>query len=335
MDAATVVWVAPQAPDDAQQRALAAWARAHDARLAAPRDESPPVLAVDLRIADEVEQQLDRARDAIAARDGDAVDAALAAAESRLRAHPELPQASWLMAEVERSRSTRFRRLPPVDAEAADRAWMRAEALDGGRVAGAGEQAAAGHAQAATVTLELGTSAIANVVRVDGIPAVPGPLATRAGPHTIVVSSLAGPVWAAWIDAPAGASTVHVGAPTGEPCSSGDVARVRVQDGAVVADGVRCPGWVAAMPAAAGTAVLVTSCEGDHCGPLLEWRAQPAWAWVPPPEHVNHPWPAWLKWTLVGAGAAVVAVVVVVASGVLQPAPQQTRFVIGPPNDNR
>jgi hypothetical protein len=329
MDApATLVWIAPQPPDDGQSRSIAAWARAHGTRVAPAPDEPPPVLAVDLRIADEVEQQLDKARDGIAARDADGVDRALAAAESRLRAHPALPQASWLMAEVERTRSTRFRRVPPVDVEAADRAWARAEALDGGRVAGAGEEASPAHPEAATVTLDPAPGADGDVW-FDGVPAGGAAIATRAGPHSVVVTSPRGPVWASWIETPAGSSSVHVAAPSAPACSSGDVARARLVDGVVVANGVRCAEWIAAAPTGAGTSLLVASCEADHCGPMLPWRAPPPWTFTPPPEHVRHPWPAWATWTLVGAGAVVVTGIVVVASGVLQSPAQKTQFVSG------
>jgi hypothetical protein len=326
MDApATIVWIAPQPPDDGQSRAIAAWARAHGTRVAAARDEPLAVLAVDARLADEVEQQLDKAREAIAARDGESVDRALAAAESRLRAHPALPQASWLMAELERTRSTRFRRVPPIDVEAADRAWMRAEALDGGRVAGAGEEAPATHPQAATMTLDATPGD--GEVWLDGVPVGGGAISTRAGPHALVVTSPEGPVWASWIETPAGSSTAHVAVPAAPACSSSDVARARLADGAVVASGVRCGEWIAVTPS--GPAILVASCEGDHCGPMLEWRAPPPWTWIPPPEHVRHHWPAWATWTLVGAGAVVVAGVVVVASGVLQSPATKTQFVSG------
>src|SRR5580700_5535610 len=159
MDApATTVWVAPALPDAEQTRALSSWARTHGVRLMAPVEGSAPALAVDPRIADDVERLLDRARDAMVARDGEAVDRVLSAAASTLQAHPELPQAAWLMAEVERAKSSRLRRIAPVDEAAANVAWTRAEALDGGRVAGIGEQAAASPA-AATLTVPAGLPA--------------------------------------------------------------------------------------------------------------------------------------------------------------------------------
>ncbi|HEX3343550.1 MAG TPA: hypothetical protein VHS09_03210, partial [Polyangiaceae bacterium] len=125
----TVAWMAPSPAPADSSRALESWAHAHGLTVALPRVDVPQALPVDAHKGDEVERLVDKVRDAITARDADAADRAIAAAEATLRAHPELPQAAWAMAEVERARSTRFRRLPPLDEDAAERAWMRAEAL--------------------------------------------------------------------------------------------------------------------------------------------------------------------------------------------------------------
>ncbi|HEY8040794.1 MAG TPA: hypothetical protein VIF15_13405 [Polyangiaceae bacterium] len=327
---ATLVWVAPEPPDAEQSRALASWARAHGVRLVSPVEARsvgalPPA---DGHLADEVEKLLERARDAIAARDGEAVDRALSAAESELRAHPELPQAAWLMAEVDRTRSTRFRRVPPLDPEAAERAWARAEALDGGRATGVGEEPAVAHAPAATLAFE-GAPADTQTW-LDGAPVREGAVATRAGPHVVAATRDGATVWAAWIEVPAGSSSVHVAAPAAPLCSARDVAGARLAGDAVEGDHVRCGAWVAAVGGAVPGTVRVATCEAGRCGPLLEWRAwqPPSWTWTPGHDR-GKGWPAWATWGLVGAGAVVAASIVLVASGALQPAPTETRFVSG------
>ena len=334
---ATIVWIAPGLPDETQARSIASWAQAHSRTLSTPRDEPPPALHVDLSIAQEVERALDHARDAIAARDAATVDASLTAAEAALRAHPELPQAAWLMAEVERTRSTRWRRVPPTDAVAADRAWLRAEALDGGRVAGVGEASPAAHPQAATVEpagTPAGTEVFLDGAAVQTGAAAAGAIATTAGPLVVVVTWRGEPIWASWIEVPQGSSTVRVAAPPPPPCSSSDVSQVRLAPAAdgVDATGVHCPQWVAAASGAPGE-VRVASCEGDHCGPLLSWRAAaPSLPWSPPPAPAPHGgWPAWGTWGVIGAGAAIAigTGVVLVASGALRSSPPETRFVSG------
>jgi hypothetical protein len=342
MDApATLVWIAPGLPDETQSRSIGSWAQAHSRTLSAPRDEPPPALHLDLTVAEEVERVLDRARDAIAARDGAGVDASLAAAETALRAHPELPQGAWLMAEVERMRSTRWRRVPPTDAAAADRAWTRAEALDGGRVAGVGEASSPAHPEPAKLRLEVTPSE--GEVYLDGTPVQAGAggaseISALAGPHVVVVRWRGTPIWAGWIEAAAGTSIVRAAAPPPPPCSSSDLSRVRLMPTAdgVDATGVRCPQWVAALTGGTPGEVRVASCEGDRCGPLLSWRAAaPAQPWSPPPAaHAGGArggWPAWGTWGVIGAGAAIAigTGVVLVASGALRSSPPETRFVSG------
>jgi hypothetical protein len=330
----TLVWIAPEPPDGAQSRALETWARSRGVTLTPPSAERPRALgSVDgqAAAADEVEKLLDRARDAMAARDGDAVDAALATAEATLRAQPELPQAAWLMAEVYRTRSARFRRVPPLDDAAAERAWARAEAIDGGRVTGVGEQAGAAHPAAASIVLSTsGASGLEGAtLLLDGVAVRPGVLSTREGAHTLVVAWDGTPVWATWIDAPAGSSTVSVTAPTPPACSTSDVQHAQVAAGTIDGSRVRCASWVGALPGPTPGSVLVAACEPGRCGPLLEWHAPPSWSWTPPPETPHHRWPSWATWGLVGAGAVVATGVVLLATGAFQPAPTETRFASG------
>jgi hypothetical protein len=339
MDAsATLVWLAPEPPDVEQSRALSSWSRAHGVTLEPPRRSDAPALEVDPRLGDGVETWLEGAHDAIGAHDGAQADAALGAAESTLRAHPELPQAAWLMAEVERARALRWRRVPPVDAEAAERAWMRAEALDGGRVAGVGEEALPEHPPAATVVFDLSPGDAEAWLDGEALGRAAG-AATTAGPHALVVTWAGAPVWAEWIDVPTGASRVRVSAPTAAACSSEDVARVRVDrsagalasSAAVDASLVRCPAWVAAAAGSVPGAVRMARCEASRCGPVFEWRAAGPWSSFPSAgrDAPRAVWPAWATWAVVGGGAAITAGVVVLAAGALQTAPAETRFVSG------
>jgi len=328
-----LVWMAPAlAPDGEQSRALASWARAHGVTLELPRPERRRTIPVDRHVGDEVERLLDRVRDALAGRDAEAADHALAAAESTLRAHPELPQASWLMAEVERARSARFRRLPPLDEEAAERAWMRADGLDGGRLPGVGERAATASPQEATLTLQPVPAGATTWLDGRAITLQRGGvLKTQAGVHTIVITWNDAPVWATWIEVPAGSSTVHLDMTGPAPCSTGDLDLVRAAGGRVDAEQVRCGAWVAALPGPRPSSVLVATCEASRCGALLEWSAPASanWTWTPPPQHPPGSWPTWATWGLVGAGAVIATSVVLVASGALQSAPTETRFASG------
>jgi hypothetical protein len=327
MDApATVVWLASEPPNADQSRALKSWSQARGIQLSPPGPAIAPALPTDPSTAEVVESMLERARDSIAGRDGEDAERALTSAESVLRAHPELPQAAWLMAEVERAKAARWRRLTPADAEAAAGAWLRAEALDGGRVPGVGEEGSSQHPLEATITLEL--SHEETQPWLDGELVRSGSVATRAGPHALLVTWDGTPVWAAWIDAPAGHSTVHVSIPEAPACSAGDVSRAHVTGDAIDARRVQCRAWIAVLGGAKPGSLRVVVCAANRCGSILAWNAPIPWTWSPSVQRDRSTgWPTWATWGLVGAGAAIAAGVVVLAA--TQSTPTQTRFVSG------
>lgn len=331
---ATLVWIAPDPPNAQQSRTLSIWALAHSLKLVLPPDEPPPALASrgGQHVEDAVEVMLDRARDAIVARDAEGADRALSAAESILRVHAELPQAGWLMAELERCRSTRWSRMPSGDVDAADRSWKRAEALDGGRVPGIAEKPSAERPATATIRIDL-PAARGVQAWLDGNP-VTAKVETRAGLHALAVTWAGMPVWAAWIETPAGSSSVPVDAPVPSPCSQADVAQAMVVDAAVQARNVRCARWVAASPGDTPADLLLAMCVTDGCGPWLRWRHPEPWISSPtarrPTERDDSGrWPTWATWGAVGVGAAVVAGAAVILVDALRPAQAETRFANG------
>jgi hypothetical protein len=329
---ATLVWIAPEPPDADQRKALAGWASARHATLVDPVAWRPDALPVDPRAAAEVDDLLDRARDALTADEGAAADRALAKADALLRAHADLPQAAWLMAEVERVRAVRWRRVAPVDVEAATRAWKRADALDGGRQASIGEQGLDGHAAPASIDVAA-SLAPAEQAWIDGQP-VGAHVDAGAGLHAAVVTWAGEPVWAEWREAPAGPSTMTLDPPGPPPCSSADVGRARVEGEGVAGDAVLCASWVAVTPSpGASRAVRVAVCAGSRCAPVVEWRLAEPWV-APLPvaataRERSSGWPAWATWSVVGASAAVAAgTAIALATALRTPAPE-TRFVTG------
>src|SRR5689334_19908131 len=100
---ASAVWI-QDAPafDERARRTLETWARTHGIALAPARNETASAIAIDASLAGAIEGEIERARDAVMALDVDLAEHALARAEASLHDHPELPQAAWLLAEVER-----------------------------------------------------------------------------------------------------------------------------------------------------------------------------------------------------------------------------------------
>jgi hypothetical protein len=327
--ATTIVWLAPEPPAPDRRRALEAWARARGLALAPPSDERPSAIAVDPGVAQRGEDALDGAHDALAAHDGAAVDRELAVAESLLRAHAELPQAAWLMAEVERARASRFRSVDPVDVEAADLSWTRALALDGGRLPSLNEAASGQRPRPATVAVELPPG---ETFRIDGNGA-PGAAPTLEGLHALVVISNGEPVWRGWVELPAGDSTLRPAAPEPAPCSFSDTRRAVLAPAGVAAGGVRCPRWVVATAGTRPDAIRVAACEAGRCEAMADWETPGPWSRTPPAAvrraAAHSAWPAWATWALVGAGVAVAAGVgaATAASGAFSPASSESRFV--------
>ncbi len=329
---ATVAWLPPsaeQAPDEGRARearsALERWARTRGLRLVTATSHPTAAIPVDMDVADSVEAELGRAHDATTADDADGADRALAHAEGLLRVHPELPNAAWLMAEVHRSWSTRWSRLPPSDPERASLEWQRGAALDGGRSAGVGERAAPreGDIDAALAIAGDGQALL------DGRPASAGPLRVARGEHQLVVEHAGRVLWAEWVSF-APSATVRVAVPEPVPCSSEDLARATIQGGAVHANSVRCGAWVAVGEGSRAGSLLVATCEGGTCGTALEWSSGLPSSGPPPGDGVApaHHWPTWATWTLVGAGVALTAVgVTLAATGAFHSSPSEVQFV--------
>jgi hypothetical protein len=332
---ATLVWLTPEAPNAEQRAALAAWAQARGVLLTLPGADPAP-LETNGQVADLVENEVERARDELAARNAEAVARSLDAAEALLRTHPELPQAAWLMAEVERTRAALWRRVAPLDPLAAARAWSRAQALDGGRVPGIDEDATVlSAAPLATITW---VAPPEDEVWVDATLAFE-PLGLAAGLHRVVARLSGVPVWADWVDLSPGPSRLEIDAPAPLPCSSYDLRRAKLaSERVVVAAGVQCPRWVVAVAPGKPGPLWLATCQASACGSLAPWEPAPVWnravpRHTPPPAPPTRPrpWPAWATWALVGAGVALAAGAAAIAatSGAFDEGMPQTRFVNG------
>jgi hypothetical protein len=335
---AVVVWIADGAPvpsDDAK-RSLEAWARARGVKLVAPSEDAEPAKGIDWSAGEDVESAIARAREALAGLDFAATEKALGEAEATLRDHAELPHAAWLRAEIERTWSSRW--LRAKDEARAKLAWQRAAALDGGRAPGLGEKAFdAGATITATIRLD-GVGDGEAALRLDGSPIAPGDVTRGEGEHALgVVRADGSIVSSAWVPLTQGA-VVRAQAPVAPSCAVGDVKRARLAGDAIVAKGVRCGHWVAAI-AVDAEVIRVASCEADSCGPLVEWRvtSSPSWTFAPPTtlpgsgaaaDSGAH-WPAWATWTIAGVGVAGATIAIIAAAGAFKSAPTETHFVNG------
>lgn len=318
MDTAAVVWLsqdpAQAAPES--RRALEEWARARGLKLYAAPREAAASLPIDHELADRVEQDLARARESLAALDRDGAEKALARAESLVRAHPELPQAGWLLAEILRAWSARWARIEPRDPDKAASTWRDAAVLDGGRAAGLGEEARAGDPAQVEGALEVDGGAEGVELRIDGVLATAGKVRAAAGEHHLRAARDGATLWAGFVKWDAGAS-VRVPLPRSGACSEGELRRARVEEDVVHASGVRCARWAAVVATDRPEVIRVAVCDGASCGPLLEWRARNAFAQAPPvtyPREKTGGFPAW-GWALAGVSAIAITGVVLASAG--------------------
>ena len=263
-----MVWMA-QAPQDrrAGPRAPQLGSRT-GSRLGHPRTEAARCEpALRCARADDVEAALDCARDAIAAREADAADAALSAADSTLRAHPELPQAAWLMAEVSEHvrrvfavcrRSTRRPRRAPGSAPRRSTAAASPGSERRRRRLIRSRPPSRSSPRRSERWILARQSRHRPPERHSDDP---------LGVHALVVARDGVPVWATWLEAPAGSSTVPVTVAGPAPCSSDDLGLGHPTGGGIDAEHVRCGEWVAALPGPRPSSVLVATCEPFRAEP--------------------------------------------------------------------
>jgi hypothetical protein len=322
-----VVSASLDAPGDASARALAAWAEARGIKIEVAEESSIPAIVVDPAIADAVEKELISARDALTRLDADATEQALVRARALLRAHPELPQAAWLLAEVERGFSARYMRILPTDPDRAARAWQRAAELDGGRAAGIGET---DHPKSADVEVTFSSDADRDLtLLIDGAKISLGTKQVPRGEHAVVTMRRGRILWANWVSF-ADHEVVRVPSFRPTACSTGDLEAARLEKNVVKADGVSCGAWIAATPWS-GSSIRVAQCEGEHCGPWVVWQSHASsLAPVLPPHRREHKKASpWVAVAAVVLAAAMVTGITLVAAGVFDSPPHQTEFVGG------
>jgi hypothetical protein len=303
---AAVVWV-----DVAEYRipdVLQSWAAARGLRLVEPPEGGRHAIAIDGSHAKAIEDSLHQSRELLAQHDADGAERALAHAEGLLRAHPELPQAAWLLAEVERGWATRFAQLEPVDRARAERHWRAAAALDGGRAAGVGEPAGAADE---SVTFRLDVQGAADEIRLDGEPVSSGNRIARPGLHQVTATASGAVIFAQWTSV-ARDVDVRLALPGPAPCSRADLA----------GPDIRCPSWVRVRHERSN-AYTVQSCSGASCGAELLITALPRPEALPPK---HHHFPTWAAWTLGAAGVVAAGVIISAVSFYAIPITQQTIF---------
>jgi hypothetical protein len=319
-----VLWLGSAQASPEQRAQLASWAeeRGLRAELAPSASESP----YDAGVVEQIEAALEAARAA-----GEAAPDELARAEQLLLAHPELPQAAWLLAE-RHALGAQARAASDEPASSAE--LDRARALEGDRAPAAGAEPPPERAPTTLAGIPLAALAAPSprtrdAVFVDGRPAPEREL--TPGRHHVRMTRGGQLVWAGWVVAGAGAAA-RPPDPT-RACSALDLADVTLDAARPLpAPGIACALWAAARLSELG-GLDVSSCRGSSCSP---WQHLGPGAAVPsrPSAAVDEPraWPGWLTWALIGAGAAATTSLVLWQAGAFERATPSTEFVFTGPS---
>ena len=320
----TLVWLGAQKPNAAATAALDRFARERGAQMEEPRREATPQGAALGSIGEHCEGLLDQARDQLQAGDEEAATGLLGQLEQSLRQHPELLQASWLMAERYRSQARIARRSAPDQALQFERL---AEVTEGARAPAFGEASSASRTPAAKVRVTLVVrGARRPEIYWDGAPSGRD-FSTTAGEHHLLVFRGARIGWAGWVSALA-PGPIDVWVPDAPPCSAEDFEGVAVDVARVtVPPGVKCASWAAAAPGPSPFTVSIALCNGDRCQPSGTLSDSLAVA----PVSDERPGgksllPPWAAWTLAGVGVAAATSIVLWQAGVFDTAREPKVF---------
>jgi hypothetical protein len=318
-----VLWLGSAQASPAQRAQLASWAAERGAR--AELASAPNEIPYDSRVVEQIEAAIENARAA-----AESASDELARAEQLLLAHPELPQAAWLLAE----RHALAAQAQAHGGPRPETGLARARALEGVRAAAAGAPETSPGEPGAPPAIPLVQLALphrraGDALFIDGLLA--GERTLAVGLHHVRITRGARLVWAGWVVAGADGRP-HAADPT-VACSALDLADVEPDtERPRAGPGVACPRWAAARPGVLG-GLDVSPCNGSSCAAWQHLGAGP-------PPGAEHPaalgeprgWPGWLTWALVGAGAAATTGVVLWQAGAFERTAPSTEFVFTGPS---
>jgi len=283
-------------------------------RLEAPRENAPSFhnAAYAPDAVAEVESLLEEARSATASLEpGRALDA-LERSAALIHAHPELPQAAWLLAEELELRAD-IEGSAPEGAGSARTLRERAAALEGARATPFSDRATNVELPSPpTHTLTPEGLEANDLLEWDGVSSM-SPLESAAGEHHARVLRAGRLLWAGWVNVRDGETRVHLSVPESPPCSPDDLGAPRLAGGrAFPGRGTRCESYVLAS-ARSGGGIEAALCERDVCGNVVIFQHG---AHAPRAAVSERNWPRWATYSLVAAGGVLATGVVLWRAGV-------------------
>jgi hypothetical protein len=320
LPALVVLWLAAPEAQPRHRAAIAAWATSQGFEAADPAPTGAP--AYPEQAAEEAERLLEEARET-----GPSARESFERLDAVLAAHPELPQAGWLLAERYALEAQTLPREP--GATARPELARRRQAIEGRRASIFGATAQGGAPEASLAPLALTPPRPGDEVWLDGVPIQNGER-VASGKHLAQVFRGDTRILAQWVDLESPPRLSF--ADTTPACAQADLSGTRA--GAVApraAPGVSCASWAVATLDASG-ALLVSLCRGSSCE-AWQSRAESGGTRADPDRASTgeRSWPAWVTWSAVGVGVAAGAALVLWRTGALDHETRATQFVFTGP----
>jgi hypothetical protein len=317
-----VVWLGAEKPDSRAKAGLDAWAAARYATVEPARVEPIDDGEAARVVAERCEHALEEARDQMNGGDDGAARRTLGSVEQELRDHPELLQASWLMAE-----RCRLEAQIALHAGAVERAatWIeRADALEGARALSFGE-AARGEIRSSSVSVAVDVhGARAHETYWDGAR-TDDRFSTARGEHHLAIVRGKRLAWSGWVSA-LSAAKLDVWIADAPPCSVEDLdgAEFSGDTQVQVPSAVRCDAWAVAEATTEGTirAALCHRATCERASILTDMEVA-----SPSQRPDRRTFPPWATWTIAGVGVAAVTSLVLWQAGAFRAAEPAKKVV--------
>ncbi|HWA76408.1 MAG TPA: hypothetical protein VG937_28915 [Polyangiaceae bacterium] len=279
--------------------------------LAAAQSSGP--LEPERNAVERIEALFDATQSALGALDPGEASQSLAEAERLIQAHPEFPQAAWLLAECHRLRAE----LLGTRDSAGARAYVaRAAALEGARVAPFREGTSADIDPGSATPLNVDVRGLGPSDRLEwDSEARNSPVQTGAGEHQLRVLRGERVVWASWVSLSANATELALNLPPVAACSAEDLGgTLNGERGPTAPPQVMCSQWAVARSNQGKLELAL--CRGSQCGDWYRAPLEPS-PFAPPAQVLTQrSFPRWATYAIASVGAAAVAGAVLLETGV-------------------
>jgi hypothetical protein len=305
-----------------EQKSLAHFAKQRGMEVIAPAPTPrAPYPRYRAEFVGDLEGRLDEARTLASSLDEERALVVLDALERDLLRSPELPQASFLLAERHRLAASVVRRQPD-GATRVEALVAKARVLEGARAAAFGEPSEPLLPESGAIPVRFADLGFRDVLELDGEPGAAERWA-RPGLHHLRVLRAGELVWAGFVDVPkpppGGRRELRLGVRPLAACSREDLTGVDARAASPVPPaGIACPRWLAVRRAFGR--LEVADCSRSTCG---------SFAPVPDAFESRPTLPDWAKPVIAGAGTAGVVLGLLWATGAFSPEtpPDRTSFV--------